>query len=248
MAGSNSVEAKAEAAEQKKKTTTLERFKEDNLDVFQAWKDSVRDSQQKAVKAREEAEAAMAESQRVLREQMETENELMNFQFDGTANQKHDQSKEVALLRAAVRLATATAAFTRAQNIDGQLQLQFTVAYKSDFKMWKKRKAHDVWAEIVATKNKLDDLAEEYEDLAVEDDGDDDDNVPESDISESDFRREGVWPADLWFFFEVVRAWRDLAVEDDGYDDYDYDYDYDYDDFDYDDDYDYEDDDIYVGS
>jgi len=56
--------------------------------------------------------------------------------------------------------------------------------------MWKKRKARDVWAEIVATKNKLDDLAEEYEDLAVEVDGGDDDYVPESDTSESDLSME----------------------------------------------------------
>ncbi|KAI7616817.1 hypothetical protein KC343_g6106, partial [Hortaea werneckii] len=139
-------EAKAEATEHKKKTKTLERFKEDNLDVFPAWKDSVRDSQQKA-------------------------------------------SKDVALLRAAVRLATATATLVRAQNNDRQLHLQFTAAYKSDFNIWKKRKARDVWAEIVATKNKLDDLAEEYEDLAVEEDGGDD-YVPESDTSESDLSME----------------------------------------------------------
>lgn len=44
--------------------------------------------------------------------------------------------------------------------------------------MWKKRKARDVWIEIVATKSKLDDLVEEYEDLAIEDDADDD-YVPE---------------------------------------------------------------------
>ncbi|KAI7497460.1 hypothetical protein KC367_g5836 [Hortaea werneckii] len=74
------------------------------------------------------------------------ESDLMDFQFDGTADEKDDQSKEVAILRAA-----------------------------SDFNMWKKRKARDVWNEIVATKQKLDDLAEEYEDLAVEDDADDDD-------------------------------------------------------------------------
>ncbi|KAI6866018.1 hypothetical protein KC338_g4527 [Hortaea werneckii] len=80
--------AKAEATEHKKKTKTLERFKEDNLDVFPAWKDSVRDGQQKAVKAREEAEAAMAESPRLLRQQMAAESDIMNLQFDGTADEK----------------------------------------------------------------------------------------------------------------------------------------------------------------
>ncbi|KAI7469415.1 hypothetical protein KC357_g6490 [Hortaea werneckii] len=159
-------EAKAEAAEQKKNMKTLERFKEDNPDV-------------------KDAEARMAESQRLLREQMAAESDLMDFQFDGTADKKDDQSKEVAILRAAVHLATATAALTHAQNNDRQLQLQFTVAHTSDFNMWKKRKARDGWAEIVATKSKLDDLVEEYEDLAVEDAGDDD-YVPESDTSESD--------------------------------------------------------------
>ncbi|GAB1732298.1 hypothetical protein NU195Hw_Modified_391t1 [Hortaea werneckii] len=129
----------------------------------------------------------MAESQRVLREQVETEKELVSFQFDGTADEKHDQSKEVALLRAAVRLATATAAFIRAQNNDRQLQLQFTAAYKSDFNVWKRKKARGVWAEVVATKNKLDDLVEKYEDLAV-DAGDD--HVSESDSSGSDLSME----------------------------------------------------------
>lgn len=81
-------EAKAEATEHKKKTKTLERFKEDNLDVFPAWKDSVRDSQQKAVKATEEAEAAMAESQRLLREQIAAESENMNLQYDDTTDEK----------------------------------------------------------------------------------------------------------------------------------------------------------------
>lgn len=47
---------------------TLERFREDNPDMSQTWKDNVRDSQQKAKAAREAAEAAMAESQRLLRE------------------------------------------------------------------------------------------------------------------------------------------------------------------------------------
>ncbi|KAI6821342.1 hypothetical protein KC340_g12969 [Hortaea werneckii] len=167
---------------------TLERFREDNPDMFQTWKDNVRDSQQKAKAAREPAEAAMAESQRLLREQMATESELTNFRVDGTAD---NQSKDVALLRAAVRLATATAALVRAQNNDRQLQLQFTAAYKSDFNMWKKRKAREVWAEIVATKSKLDDLVEEYEDLAVEDDADDG-YVPESNTSESDMSMEDI--------------------------------------------------------
>ncbi|GAB1743036.1 hypothetical protein NU219Hw_g8732t1 [Hortaea werneckii] len=165
---------------------TLERFKADNPNVFQTWKDNVRDSQQKAKAA---AEAAMAESQRLLlREQMATESELMNFQFDGTAD---DQSKDVALLRAAVRLATPTAALISAQNNDRQLQFQLTATYKSDFNMWKKRKACDVWTEIVATKCTLDDLVEEYEDLAVADDADDD-YVPESNISESDVSMEDI--------------------------------------------------------
>ncbi|KAI7486873.1 hypothetical protein KC351_g3070 [Hortaea werneckii] len=42
------------------------------------------------------------------------ESDLMDFQFDGTADEKDDQSKEVAILRAAVHLATATAALIRA--------------------------------------------------------------------------------------------------------------------------------------
>lgn len=57
--------------------------------------------------------------------------------------------------------------------------------------MWKKRKARDVWTEIVATKSKLDDLVEEYEDLAVEDDADDD-YVPESNTSEWDVSMEDI--------------------------------------------------------
>ncbi|KAI7523470.1 hypothetical protein KC331_g18651, partial [Hortaea werneckii] len=175
-------------AEQKKNIKTLERFREYNPDVFQTWMDNVRDSQQKAKAAASAASAAMAQSQRLLREQRATESELMNFRFDGTAD---DQSKDVALLHAAVRLATPTAALVRAQNNDRQLQLKFTAAYKSDFNMWKKRKARDVWTEIVATKSKLDDLVEEYDDLAVEDDADDD-YVPESNTSESDVSMEDI--------------------------------------------------------
>ncbi|KAI6797613.1 hypothetical protein KC363_g6919 [Hortaea werneckii] len=167
-------EAKAEAAEQKKNMKTLERFKENNPDV-------------------KDAEARVAESQRLLREQMAAESDLMDFQFDGTADEKDDQSKEVAILRAAVHLATVTAALTQAlthaQNNDRQLQLQFTVACKSDFNMWKKRQARDVWVEIVATKSKLDDLVEEDEDLAIENAGDND-HFPKSDTSDSDFSME----------------------------------------------------------
>lgn len=57
----------------------MERFKADNPNVYQAWMENVRDSQQKAKAARKAAEAAMAESQRLLREQMATENEFINF-------------------------------------------------------------------------------------------------------------------------------------------------------------------------
>ncbi|KAI6848805.1 hypothetical protein KC332_g1679 [Hortaea werneckii] len=199
---------KVEAAEQKKKMKTLERFKEDNPEVFATSKKSVRDSQQKANKARQDAEAAMAESQRLLREHLATESELMNFQFGGTADEKDDQSKEIALLRAAVRLATATAALVRAQNNDRQPQLQFTVAYESDLKMWKKRRARDVRNEIVATKKKLEAKVLTFFHQVVE-------------LSLLGFRLR---------FVGVVLDGKVLVVfhqvvEDDGHDDYDDDYD-----------------------
>ncbi|KAI6866017.1 hypothetical protein KC338_g4526 [Hortaea werneckii] len=89
--------------------------------------------------------------------------------------------------------------------------------------MWKKRKARDVWAEIVATKNKLDDLAEEYEDLAS----------PTCQWRPT--TRTFELEAEEAKFDDLVKEYEDVAIEDDGYDDYDEDDDYD-------------DDDIYVGS
>ena len=186
-------DAKQETQRVETKNRLLEKFKSDNRKVYEDWTKGIEKQRADVAHRRAKAREDYAAMKKAFEEEMRATEEMeesLAFAMDGASDSVSRTRDVNAIYADLIRAKIATVLCDIEQT---QVEVQdlnnleiFASRYASDFREWKMRKAADVWRDIRAAEDKLEELQDEYDFLCGEDPNDAD-YVHDAETSSDDF-------------------------------------------------------------